>query len=534
VTSQWQKFREYFYFDDELGIQVDVSRSGFSDTYLDDMEIRLQDMYCQIQALEQGAVANPDEQRMVGHYWLSDPELAPQPEIGAAIKDTLHRILYFAQDVHAGTICGQKGRPFRNVIVVGIGGSSLGPRFVSEALGKKGDPCSLYFIDNTDPDGMDRIFAELDAKADATLTIVISKSGGTVETRNGMEEVRHFYVSRGLDFSRHAVSITQPGSGLDQIRMKEDWLDAFPVWEWVGGRTSVLSAVGLLPLALQGIDISGLLDGAKKCNALTRNPDAKNNPAALIALAWYVLTGGKGGKQMVILPYKDRLELFPKYLQQLIMESLGKEKDLDGNIVHQGITVLGNKGTSDQHSYIQQLLDGPGNFFVTFIEVLKDRDGDSIQIAEESTSGDYLQAFLLGTRNALSNKGRKSITLTVRDLSPVTIGVLIALYERTVSMYAQLVHVNAYHQPAVEMAKKGAQEMIQLKNLALRVLRACKTGGLTVEEIALEIEADGSVVDREMLYKILKHLEANRGNRIISQKSGSEFEALYQVASDQQ
>ena len=108
---------------------------------------------------------------------------------------------------------------------------------------------------------------------------------------------------------------------------------------------------------------------------------------------------------MVILPYKDRLQLFPKYLQQLIMESLGKERDLNGQIVNQGISVYGNKGSTDQHAYVQQLREGVNNFFVTFIEVLKDREGRSLMLDGKATSGDYLNAFLQGTRRALSEKG---------------------------------------------------------------------------------------------------------------------------------
>src|SRR5262249_48007618 len=148
------------------------------------------------------------------------------------------------------------------------------------------------------------------------------------------------------------------------------FLARFPMWDWVGGRTSELSAVGLLPAALQGIDIDAMLEGARACDAVTRVHDTRKNPAAVMALCWYWSGHGKGEKDMVILPYKDRLELFSRYLQQLVMESLGKEKDLAGNVVNQGIAVYGNKGSTDQHAYVQQLRDGRLNFFVTFIEVL--------------------------------------------------------------------------------------------------------------------------------------------------------------------
>jgi glucose-6-phosphate isomerase len=230
-----------------------------------------------------------------------------------------------------------------------------------------------FFFDNTDPDGMSRTLARIGDKLQNTLTIVISKSGGTPETRNGMLEAQACYHEMGLHFGRHAVAVTGEGSALDQVAENERWLARFPMWDWVGGRTSELSAVGLLPAALQGFDIATMLRGAAAMDERTRRPETRNNPAALLALMWYHATEGRGKKDMVILPYKDRLELFARYLQQLVMESLGKEKDLQGNVVHQGIAVYGNKGSTDQHAYVQQLREGVVNFFVTFIQVLRDR-----------------------------------------------------------------------------------------------------------------------------------------------------------------
>ncbi|HHV64642.1 MAG TPA: glucose-6-phosphate isomerase [Peptococcaceae bacterium] len=517
MAQNWQRFCRYLFDDEDLGLQIDISKVNFEEDYLAMMQPKLEIVYTGIRALENGDIANPDEKRMVGHYWLRNPELAPTASIREEIKSVGKSIREFTQKIHKGLVTGERGRPFRNVLVIGIGGSSLGPRFVAEALGSSGDKTKMYFLDNTDPDGMDRVLEPLQEELDATLTIVISKSGGTIETRNGMEEVRRFYQARGLDFTKHAVSITQAGSKLDVLSSKEKWLQAFPMWDWVGGRTSVFSAVGLLPLALQGLDIDLFLAGARKCDELTRRQETRENPAALLALMWYKLTSGQGGKQMVMLPYKDRLELFTKYLQQLIMESLGKEKDLNGKVVQQGITVLGNKGSTDQHSYLQQLLDGPDNFFVTFIEVLKDRQGNSPLIAEDSTSGDYLQAFYLGTRKALTQKGRESITITIDRVTEYSVGALIALYERAVSIYALLVNINAYHQPAVELGKKGAGEVIALKNQAVSFLRSHPNQEYSLMEIANELERNlGQKIDLETLFKVLQHAATNPDHGIQS------------------
>ena len=174
---------------------------------------------------------------------------------------------------------------------------------------------------------------------------------------------------------------------------------------------------------------------------------------------------------MVILPYKDRLVLFSKYLQQLIMESLGKETDLDGNVVNQGIAVYGNKGSTDQHAYVQQLREGVHNFFVTFIEVLTDREGNSISVDEAGNStGDYLHGFYLGTREALDEKGRETLTVTIKEVNAQAIGQLIALFERAVGLYAHLININAYHQPGVEAGKKAATNILNMKKAVCDLL----------------------------------------------------------------
>ena len=167
--------------------------------------------------------------------------------------------------------------------------------------------------------------------------------------------------------------------------------------------------------------MDGLLDGAAAMDVATRGHNTANNPAALLALMWYLATGGKGEKDMVVLPYKDRLLLFSRYLQQLVMESLGKRLDLGGQRVDQGISVYGNKGSTDQHAYVQQLRDGVNNFFVTFIRVLED-GGDPFEVEPGATPGDYLHGFLLGTREALFANDRQSVTITVPRVDPAPLG----------------------------------------------------------------------------------------------------------------
>jgi len=187
------------------------------------------------------------------------------------------------------------------------------------------------------------------------------------------------------------------------------------------------------------------------------------------------------------------------------MESLGKERDLDGNVVNQWIAVYGNKGSTDQHAYVQQLREGVNNFFVTFIEVLKDREGESIVIDQGATSGDFLNGFLLGTRQALYENQRDSITITVPSVTPNIVGALIALYERAVGLYAALVNINAYHQPGVEAGKKAAAGILDLQTRAIAAVQQA-SNPLAIAELAAQI---GAEKDIETLYQILRHLDAN-------------------------
>ncbi len=523
----WDRYKKYLCSVPSLGMALDISRMNFPDDYLDRMEPEMQKAYKAMDALEAGAIANPDENRMVGHYWLRAPERAPSPEIRKEIEDTLRAIKDFTFSVHAAKIMPRKRARFTKILSIGIGGSALGPQFIADAFGTANDKMKPYFLDNTDPDGFDGVFQAIGKDLDDTLVLVISKSGGTVETRNGMLEVAAAFKKAGLLFERHAVAVTGVGSKLDEMAKKGGWLARFPMWDWIGGRTSVTSAVGLLPAALQGINIEAFLKGFAKCDEITRSQNTRSNPAALLALSWYHATGGRGAKDMVVLPYKDRLMLFSKYLQQLVMESLGKEKNLDGEVVNQGIALYGNKGTTDQHAYVQQLREGVNNFFATFIEVLHDHDEKSIEVEPEITSGDYLSAYFQGTRNALFENGRESITITIDRVDPESVGKLIALYERAVGFYATLVNINAYHQPGVEAGKKMAGAIINLQREAISYLKKNSGASFTAEDIAKAVSAEDQV---ESVFKILEHASANTDHGVKKIPGKDVFTSTYQAS----
>ncbi len=496
MNSLWDRFSQYFLRHPQLGISIDISRMRFKEDFFAQMEPLAQRAFTAMQQLEAGAVANPDENRMVGHYWLRAPQLAPTPELKTEIQETNAVIKEFVGAIHSG------GR-FSDVLVIGIGGSALGPQFIADALGTDDDRLRLHFFDNTDPDGIDRTLASLQHRLDHTLVVVISKSGGTPETRNGMVEAEAAFKKAGFNFADHAVAVTGVGSQLDKVAEANNWIARFPMWDWVGGRTSVMSAVGLVPLWLQGCDMDSLLAGAAAMDVWTRETTTVKNPAMLLALMWHLAGGGRGEKDMVVLPYKDRLVLFSKYLQQLVMESLGKEKDLDGDIVNQGIAVYGNKGSTDQHAYVQQLRDGVHNFFATFVEVREGRSGESVEVEPGFTSGDFLQGFLRGTRSALYDGGRGSITVSIPTVNAFQVGALIALYERAVGFYATLVNINAYHQPGVEAGKKAAASVLKLQQ---KVRAALSVIPRTAADLATNLNEDP-----EAVFHALTHLAANGG-----------------------
>ncbi|KAE9457355.1 hypothetical protein C3L33_10739, partial [Rhododendron williamsianum] len=536
----WRRYVDWLYQHRELGLYLDVSRVGFTDEFVAEMEPRFQAAFRAMEKLEKGAIANPDEGRMVGHYWLRNSGLAPSKYLRSQIEATFDAVCSFAADVVCGKIkppSSPEGR-FTHILSVGIGGSALGPQFVAEALAPDNPPLKIRFIDNTDPAGIDHQIAQLGPELASTLVIVISKSGGTPETRNGLLEVQKAFREAGLDFAKQVlisgscfcfcfvflalqsseyksqgVAITQENSLLDKTARIEGWLARFPMFDWVGGRTSELSSVGLLPAALQGIDIKEMIAGASLMDEANRTTVVRNNPAALLALCWYWASDGVGSKDMVVLPYKDSLLLFSRYLQQLVMESIGKEFDLDA--FHCLIVLL--------NSYIQQLRDGVHNFFVTFIEVLRDRPpGHDWELEPGVTCGDYLFGMLQGTRSALYSNDRESITVTVQEVTPRSVGAMIALYERAVGIYASLVNINAYHQPGVEAGKKAAGEVLALQKRVLQVLNeaSCKdpVEPLTLDEVAERCHAPEDI---EMIYKIIAHMAANDRALIAEGSCGS-------------
>ncbi len=503
-TSLWSRFQRTFLRYDDLGVSVDISRMSFPDDFFATMKPKIDAAFASMKELEAGAIANPDENRMVGHYWLRDASLAPTAQLRGEVDGTKNDILAFAKAIHAGEIKAANGRKFTDLISIGIGGSALGPEFVADALWTPENPVALHFFDNTDPDGFEKVFAQIGGRLATTLVVVISKSGGTKESRNGMLAAQAAMKKAGIPFAGQFVAVTGLDSLLDKTAVSEGWLRRFPMFDWIGGRTSVMSAVGLVPMAVQGLDVPAFLEGAKAMDAKTRVADLDRNAAMWLALMWWFAGDGQGKKDMVVLPYKDRLLLFSRYLQQLVMESLGKKLDLDGKVVNQGIAVYGNKGSTDQHAYVQQLRDGVNNFFVTFVEVRKGSDEPELEVEPGILSSDYLQGFLRGTRSALHEGGRDTITVSIPEVNAWNLGALIALYERAVGFYGSLVNINAYHQPGVEAGKKAAADVLDVQAKVVAALKAAAGSALTADDLAAATGADA-----ETIFHAARQLAAN-------------------------
>ncbi|MBQ7694187.1 MAG: glucose-6-phosphate isomerase [Lentisphaeria bacterium] len=459
--SDWaERCARYTITDGSTGFELNYAGMNFAEDELAAMEPLFARAKEGIAAIERGEIKNPDEKRKVTHF--TDRIAYCKSPLFAQVEE-------FARKVREGSLKGSTGKPFTAVAVNGIGGSALGPQLLQFAVNgpywnelsaeqRKGG-LKIYFLDNTDSAEFADLCQVMDPET--TLHLVVSKSGGTQETKNNMTAMENFYAARGLDFGRHAAAVTMPGSKLDKHAAEKGFLASFEMADSIGGRTSESAIVGHVPAALTGIDFERFIAGFLHMDELTRRPDPRSNPAMMLSAMWYIAGRGRGDRNMVIVPYSDRLVLLSRYLQQLVMESLGKELDLVGKVCHQGLNVFGNKGGTDAHAFIQQLNDGRDDFFATFIEVL--RDAQRIELGDGNTMGDYLHGFCAGLTAALRNKKRQTITVRIGQLTVFELGMLIALYERAVAIYAEFIGINAFHQPGVQAYKLAATGELQLK-----------------------------------------------------------------------
>jgi glucose-6-phosphate isomerase len=379
--------------------------------------------------------------------------------------------LPFARDVVAQVkrVADEFAHRFDALVVLGIGGSALGTTAVARALlsglynqldrtARKGRP-RLYVLDNVDPVTIQQLLNHLDPLT--TCFCVISKSGGTVETMGQFLIARQWLkLSVGSRYAEQMILITDPEKGVLRRMVETEGFRSFSVPEGVGGRFSVLTAVGLLPLAIVGVDIERLLAGAASFSDRIESPTLMKNPAYLCAALHY-LAYNKGMPISVLMPYSDQLNDFADWFRQLWAESLGKKTRLNGQVNPVGPTPVKAIGATDQHSQVQLYVEGPYDKFVTFVTVAATEDLDfpeTIDIPElEYLAGQTVGGLLLAehraTAAALARCGRPNMTLQLDSISPETVGALIYMFEIQTLFAGALFNVNPLDQPGVEAGK---------------------------------------------------------------------------------
>ncbi len=360
---------------------------------------------------------------------------------------------------------------FENVLVLGIGGSALGGLAVTEALLKpywnlltteqrNGLP-RIFFLDNIDPDTISGLLEILDLKK--TLVNVITKSGSTAETMSQFMIVKNILEQElGDDYRKNIVATTDKKTGVLRQIAEQEGYKTFVVPDDVGGRFSVFSAVGLLPFALVGIDIDEIVNGFKDMDLALKNTDINENIAAQNALIHYLMDTKKGKNLSVMMPYSSRLKYVSDWYVQLWAESLGKNKDKNGNDVEIGPTPIKALGATDQHSQIQLYNEGPNNKVITFVRVKEFDNNLEIPAIFEYTGIGYLggktvnqliNAEADATRVALADYQRPTVTITLPKINGYYVAQLLYLLEVQTAIAGELYNIDTFNQPGVEQAK---------------------------------------------------------------------------------
>lgn len=369
-----------------------------------------------------------------------------------------------------------------DALVLGVGGSSLGARAAFDALaprGREARGAALHFPDNADPHRLAELLATLDPRA--TLVIVVSKSGGTLETA-AQALLAFDWLERALGVvaNDHIVAITDPESGSLRALVRERGLRSLPIPSNVGGRFSVLTAAGLFPLALAGIDIAALMAGARDAMHACETPDAAKNPAALFAALHVAHMEAKGHLVHVFMPYSDALRTLGGWFVQLWAESLGKRFDRAGKVVERGPTPVAAVGSTDQHAQVQLFVEGPRDKLVCLLRVARatstdlvipPSDGPLAFLAGRSMH-EVVVAQLEGTALALACDDRPSLTLGIETLDAHALGALFFTLEAATAIAGELLDVDAFDQPGVERGKRITLGMLGQANAETDAARA--------------------------------------------------------------
>ena len=431
------------------------------------------------QELLDGAVINTGEKRMVLHQ-LTRGQLGKDVIADGVNKrefyiNEVKRIADFANDVHSGKLVNEKGEKYTTVCQIGIGGSDLGARAMYIALenwAKKNNTFKMkaHFISNVDPDDAASVVKSLDISK--TIFILVSKSGTTLETLTNESFVKDFIKKAGCDASKHMIAVTSETSPLAH---NPDYMAAFYMDDYIGGRYSSTSGVGgaVLSLAFGPKVFQEFLDGAAEEDKLALNKDITKNAALMDALIGIYERNVQGYPATAILPYSQALARFPAHLQQLDMESNGKSVNRNGQPMNYltGPVIFGEPGTNGQHSFYQLLHQGTDIVPLQFIAFRQNQTGEDVVI-EDSTSQVKLAAnvtaqivaFACGKEDENPNKafaGNRPSSLIYGDqLTPKSLGALLAHYENKVMFQGFVWNVNSFDQEGVQLGKKLAKTVL--------------------------------------------------------------------------
>ena len=428
-----------------------------------------------------GGMINTSEHRPALHTLLRGTVSDQHPEKSEEVEDTLARMAVLVDSVHSGETTGSSGQPFTNVVNLGIGGSDLGPRLVCGALQSEAAPLKAHFVANIDPDDLDSTLASLNPET--TLFVICSKSFSTEETLSNAERAMRWLQAWGIQgpaVGAHLIAVTT------QVTKAGDWHippeRCFPLWDWVGGRYSLWSAVGIsIALALGWQSFQRVLDGAHSLDMHTRAASPADNLPMIMALLELWQTHYLGADTHVVLPYSQRLAHLPDFLQQLTMESNGKRVSSSGEpLAHDTAPVLwGSAGTIGQHSYYQLLHQGTRSFSADIILPLRSGEGDrdarralaahalaqsrALMVGrplEEARQLGAERGFDKSASQQFELPGNHSHSLVMMDaITPECLGALIAAYEHKTYFLAVLLGINPFDQWGVELGKVIAGQM---------------------------------------------------------------------------
>jgi glucose-6-phosphate isomerase len=432
----------------------------------------------QFKSMKLGAVMNKidgydSENRQVLHTSCRDVfQTSPAaPEATQQTKDELGKLEGFLEELQTGELTNNEGKPFTTMIQIGIGGSDLGPRALYHALAAYGlDNRQVRFIANVDPDDGATVLKDLDLAT--TLVNVVSKSGTTLETLTNEAFVKQEFRKQGLDPAKHFIAVTGQGSPMDN---PETYLRSFYMFDYIGGRYSATSMVGgvILGFGLGYENFEEILRGANAMDRAAEEPNIKENIPLLMALLGIWNHNFLGHETLAILPYSQGLIRFTAHLQQCDMESNGKSISRQGRPLNYqtGPVIWGEPGTNGQHAFYQLIHQGTTIIPVEFIGFRKNQYGGDI-IIKKTTSQEKLNANLLaqslalatGQHNDNPNRvfvgNRPNSILMAEQLTPYTMGALLALYEAKIVFQGFLWNINSFDQEGVQLGKILASRLL--------------------------------------------------------------------------